>query len=449
MSDVDVSTSAGGAAVVSAVAPSVVRVQAAVEAAPSAPSASARGSDTVDLSNLATIQSVRTIAPVDISQSGSRQSPLRSGDSTTRQLADMQANRSAQPISVAVGTLMEDMGRLFRAFNIKGDEAAEVTKQFVTEVADKVGEPPKASLGMRVGVANWRANPGLAVSGAQIRIDTAQGKVNVTVNDVEIATQKEFASQHGLGSGAEPGLYFGGQQTTGKDMYRLAASEGVARPDFKLPESRDFTGEAVANDMKRSRFSDESSFLSGLGKDTSFAFGEETAGTAKETSFDDAGFGKDSGFGQDTGFGFGQDTGVGFGQEAVGGFGQEPAQGLTGKPAADSRSQGEAVGRPPVSAGVPAQAGAEKISTRMESGFQTTMDTNRNGVADQEDSAYRATLVVGTGTLVEGAVVRINFDALVPMPATPDELARSSSFEQQRKDGPVTRAPEVNVDVKA
>lgn len=87
------------------------------------------------------------------------------------------------------------------------------------------------------------------------------------------------------------------------------------------------------------------------------------------------------------------------------------------------------------------------------SGLPARVDSNQDGMADQQDSNYQSLLIMRSGgglsPLAEGGVTRIQFDAATQIATRVDSSGLVPSVEAARKDGSVTPAFETGFDLSA
>lgn len=182
MTDIGFSSSAAGTVAVQAsgaAKPQTPQIDAA--AAQNNAAAARNIADSVVLSSGA-LQKATAVSPADRSQQSNTKAVGQGNQDQAQQSSAAKAQKSAGPdadrqqlsqrIEQALGSITGDVNTLMRIFGLNSEESAEVQKKFSHKIAEKVGEPPEASIGMRAAVPYYHGPLSLEVRDIQVNIQT-------------------------------------------------------------------------------------------------------------------------------------------------------------------------------------------------------------------------------------------------------------------------------------
>jgi hypothetical protein len=174
MTDVGFSSSAAGAAQVAATP--VARPPAHTDSSASSAAAARNIADSVALS-------------VEALQASAVKAPEKAGNQNV-QTADKSSAETVQQLAsrveVSLNKMSADVGSLMRMFGLSSEEASAVQQQFVTRVAEKVGAPPEASIGMRAFVPFYSGDPQV--------LEAKDINVQVTASGQDFASSVDFGT---------------------------------------------------------------------------------------------------------------------------------------------------------------------------------------------------------------------------------------------------------------
>ncbi|MEO5374304.1 MAG: hypothetical protein H7840_08490 [Alphaproteobacteria bacterium] len=308
-----------------------------------------------------------------------------------------------------VGTMMQDLGRLAKAFRLSAGAISELQQNFFNKLSEKAGSPPEASLGMRAAAGFVDHPVQLGVTKVNIAVDNSTGRAAVEIRgDVTVGSRRQFVAQT------------------------------APQTDFtSYPDSQPFVVDTQGQTV------DLQSAPNGMYFDIRGSSGREFTNYLNEKSNDS---GRDGGDGT-------QGGNAGLGREAATGTRRDDAEKTTrdasGTPIDPlaGRSQGKGKGQTQGYRGV--KAGNDE--TVGSSVLSRQADSLGRGVADDKDGGFQSMIVMRSGSgispLAQAGVTRVQFDMVTDINLRPPVNATSpvpQAVQDERTDGPVVKTSEVD-----